>query len=56
MCPSVLDDDYEAIDDTDDVGDGENDPCDRCDCPRYLHEDGDGPCTCGKCRKFRRPA
>lgn len=53
--PSLLDDDYEPIDDTDGDCSAENDPCDRCECSRYLHDDGKGECTCGKCRKFVQP-
>jgi len=28
------------------------DLCERCGCVRAKHEDGKGPCSCGKCEQF----
>lgn len=52
---STLEDDVVRVADDDGGTDGDCDPCDRCECPRSLHDDGIGECVCGACRKFREP-
>ena len=51
------DDDAVHIDDDDGGTDSDADICDRCDCPRDMHdEDGKGAClVCGdrRCKKFK---
>jgi hypothetical protein len=51
---STIDDDDEAMRIEDDDGgvESDGDICERCDCPRDHHEEGKGPCSCGRCRKF----
>ncbi len=46
-------DDFYHIDDDDGGVDSGGDICERCECTRDQHEDGKGPCACGRCKKFK---
>jgi hypothetical protein len=45
------------VEDKDDTSSDE-DICDRCGCPRWMHDNGDNDgtaCDCGRCAKFKKP-
>lgn len=43
---------FDRREDYDDVA-TDADPCGRCGCERYFHDDGMGACDCGVCSMFR---
>jgi hypothetical protein len=50
------DDEYAHIDDDDGGVESDADPCDRCECPRDIHDDSKGECVCGACPAFKEPS
>ena len=55
MAKDYEDEEAYHIDDDDGGTEGALDPCDRCGCARSDHEDDEGECACGRCRKFKEP-